>query len=127
MATAPPIADLAAADVPLAAGTDATRACSYNPWLALWWLITGKSADGAAWRAARHRMSREQALKCYTAGSAWLSFEETTRGCLVPGAHADFVVLGEDYFTVPEDRIPLIRSELTVVGGETVHTTGTVA
>jgi hypothetical protein len=71
-------------------------------------------------------MSREQALDCYTAGSAWLSFEETTRGQLTPGAYADFAVLSEDYFAIPEDRIPLIRSELTVVAGEVVHSTGVV-
>ncbi|MDT7725895.1 MAG: hypothetical protein QOI21_2471 [Actinomycetota bacterium] len=127
MTEAPRIADLIAADVPLAAGTDATRACSHNPWLALWWLVSGRSADGVPRRDARHRMSRERALACYTAGSAWLSFEETTRGRLVPGAHADFAVLSDDYFTVPEEQIPLIGSELTVVGGKTVHTTGAVA
>jgi predicted amidohydrolase YtcJ len=53
-------------------------------------------------------------------------FEETTRGQLTPGAYADFAVLSEDYFAIPEDRIPLIRSELTVVAGEVVHSTGVV-
>ncbi|MFD4563933.1 amidohydrolase [Streptomyces sp. NPDC058467] len=127
MAEAPRIADMIAAGIPLAAGTDATRASSHNPWLSLWWLITGNSADGVPRRAARHRMARGRALECYTAGSAWLSFEETSRGRLRPGAYADFAVLSEDYFAVPEDRIPWIRSELTVVGGEIAHTTGTVA
>jgi predicted amidohydrolase YtcJ len=127
MAETPRIADMIAAGIPLAAGTDATRASSHNPWLSLWWLITGNSADGVPRRAPRHRMARDRALECYTAGSAWLSFEETSRGRLRPGAYADFAVLSEDYFAVPEDRIPWIRSELTVVGGETVHTTGTVA
>jgi predicted amidohydrolase YtcJ len=127
MSETPRLADMIAAGIPLAAGTDATRASSHNPWLSLWWLIAGKSADGVVRRAARHRMSRERALECYTAGSAWLSFEENSRGRLLPGAHADFAVLSEDYFAVPADRIPWIRSELTVVGGEIVHTTGTVA
>jgi predicted amidohydrolase YtcJ len=127
MTDTPRIADMIAAGVPLAAGTDATRASSHNPWLALWWLVTGKSSDGVPRRAPRHRMSRQRALECYTAGSAWLSFEETSRGRLTPGAYADFAVLSEDYFAVPEDHIPLIRSELTVVGGEIAHSTGTVA
>lgn len=121
MTAAPPLGDMAAAGVPLAAGTDATRASSHNPWLSLWWLISGHSVDGVPRRDERHRMSRERALECYTAGSAWLTFEETDRGHLAPGAHADFAVLSEDYFTVPEERIPAIRSELTVVGGEVVH------
>ncbi|MGW3174963.1 amidohydrolase [Streptomyces sp. NPDC001153] len=127
MTATPPIADMIAAGIPLAAGTDATRASSHNPWLSLWWLITGNSADGIPRRAARHRMSRERALECYTTGSAWLSYEENTRGRLRPGTHADFAVLSEDCFAVPEDRIPGLYSELTVVGGEIVHTTGTLA
>jgi len=126
MRDAPRIEDMFAAGVPVAAGTDATRACSHNPWLALWWLVTGKSADGVQRRDPRHRMSREQALTCYTAGSAWLSFEERTRGSLLPGALADFAVLSEDYFAIPEERIPQLSAELTVVGGETVHATGAV-
>jgi predicted amidohydrolase YtcJ len=126
MSAVPPIAGLLDAGIPIAAGTDATRACSHNPWLSLWWLITGKSVDGVSRRDAHHRMSRERALTCYTTGSAWLSAEETSRGLLVPGAHADFAVLSEDYFTVPEDRIAGIRADLTVVGGEIVHTTGTL-
>lgn len=124
MADTPRVAEMIGAELPIAAGTDATRACSHNPWLSLWWLIAGKSADGVQRRDVRHRMSRERALECYTLGSAWLSFEETTRGTLAPGAHADFAVLDEDYFTVPEERIQRLRSELTVVGGEVVLTTG---
>ncbi|MET9357272.1 amidohydrolase [Streptomyces sp. NPDC006617] len=123
----PPIGDMIAAGIPLAGGTDATRASSHNPWLSLWWLITGNSADGVPRRAARHRLTRRHALQCYTAGSSWLSFEENSRGQLCPGAHADFAVLSEDYFAVPEERIPLIRSELTVIGGEVVHTSGALA
>lgn len=116
-----PLADLIAAGIPLAAGTDATRAGSHNPWLALRWLITGRSADGVQRRDVRHRMDRARALECYTAGSAWLGFEEHERGRLVPGARADFAVLDADYFTVPEERMAAIRAELTVVGGRVVH------
>ena len=127
MSRVPPLADLTAAGIPLAAGTDATRASSYSPWLSLWWLITGSSLDGMRRRAGQHLASREQALEWYTSGSAWLSFEEGDRGHLRPGARADLAVLSEDYFTVPEDRIPAIRSDLTVVGGRTVHSTGAIA
>ncbi|HEX4788437.1 MAG TPA: amidohydrolase [Actinospica sp.] len=124
MADTPRVAEMIAAGLPIAAGTDATRASSHNPWLSLWWLIAGKSADGVQRRDVRHRMSRERALECYTAGSAWLSFEESTRGTLAPGAYADFAVLSEDYFAVAEECIPRLRSELTVIGGDVVHTTG---
>jgi predicted amidohydrolase YtcJ len=123
----PPVADILAAGVPIAAGTDASRASSYSPWLSLWWLIAGTSLDGIRRRDPEHLLTRAQALASYTSGSAWLSFEEADRGHLRPGAHADLAVLSEDYFTVPEDRICAISSELTVVGGEIVHSSGAIS
>lgn len=127
LTSVPPVADLLAAGIPVAAGTDATRASSYSPWLSLWWLTGGTSLDGVRRRDCAHLATRAQALGWYTAGSAWLSFEEADRGHLRPGARADLAVLSEDYFTIPADRIPAIRSELTVVGGRAVHSSGTVA
>jgi predicted amidohydrolase YtcJ len=124
---APPIADLLRAGIPVAAGTDATRASSYSPWLSLWWLVTGYSLDGAPRRAAAHLLTRAQALRAYTTGSAWLSFEDNDRGHLRPGARADFAVLEQDYFAVPSEDIPSIAAALTVVGGATVHSSGTIA
>jgi predicted amidohydrolase YtcJ len=127
MTNAQPLHDLLALGVPVAAGTDATRACSYDPWLSLWWLVSGTSRDGVRRRRPANLASREQAMHFYTTGSAWLSFEESDRGHLRPGAHADLVVLSDDYFTVAEERIPEIGAELTVVGGNIVHSTGVVA
>jgi predicted amidohydrolase YtcJ len=124
---APPVADLLRAGIPVSAGTDATRASSYSPWLSLWWLVTGRSLDGAQRRAAEHLVTREQALHAYTTGSAWLSFEDDDRGHLHPGARADFAVLEQDYFTVPSEDIPSISAALTVVGGATVHSSGALA
>ncbi|MPY55882.1 amidohydrolase [Streptomyces spongiae] len=121
METVPPLGDLLEADLPLGAGTDATRASSYSPWLSLWWLVEGRSLDGSVQRAPRHRLSREQALHLYTRGSTWFSFEEPDRGHLHPGARADFAVLSDDYFSVAAQVIPSITSELTVVGGRVVH------
>jgi predicted amidohydrolase YtcJ len=77
-------------------------------------------------RDDEHLISRAQALRLYSAGSAWLSFEEADRGHLHPGARADLAVLNADYFGVAEELIPAIRSELTVVGGRCVHSTGEV-
>ncbi|GAA4661232.1 amidohydrolase [Amycolatopsis dongchuanensis] len=126
MAAVPPVADIFAEGIPVAAGTDASRASSYSPWLSLWWLVAGTSLDGVRRRSTRHLCNRERALNAYTAGSAWLSFEEADRGHLRPGARADFAVLSDDYFTVPVEQIPAISAELTVVGGKVVHSTGAV-
>jgi predicted amidohydrolase YtcJ len=127
MTRVPPVGDIIAAGIPVAASTDATRASSWSPWLALWWLTTGISLDRVRRRGPGQVATRAQALEWYTAGSAWLSFEEADRGHLRPGARADLAVLSEDYFTVPSGRIPTIGSELTMVGGRVVHSSGTLA
>lgn len=118
---APPLGDILAMGIPLGAGTDATVVTPHDPWLAIWWLVTGESFDGAPPRAPRHRLTIEQALVAYTRGSAWFSFEEEERGHLEPGAMADVAVLTADPFEVDPAELPSIRSELTLVGGRPVH------
>ncbi len=118
---APPLRRMLELGLPLGAGTDSTVANSINPWRSLWWFVTGKSLDDGPRRAEEHRLTRREALDLYTRGSTWFSFEEQSRGRLAPGYFADLAVLSDDYFGVPEDEIPSIRSELTVVGGQVVH------
>ena len=66
-------------------------------------------------------VTREQALRIYTMGSAWFSGDEKRVGSLEVGKLADLVVLSKDYLTVPEDDIPAIESLLTIVGGKAVY------
>jgi predicted amidohydrolase YtcJ len=72
-------------------------------------------------------MPRERALSAMTSGNADIVGEAAGRGTLAPGALADLAVLDRDYFTVAADEIPAVRSELTIVGGRIVHSTGTTA
>ncbi|HEX6448276.1 MAG TPA: amidohydrolase family protein [Trebonia sp.] len=123
----PPLGDIAASGMPFGAGTDATRASSWNPWRSLHWLVTGESCDGGSVRDARHRLSRSDALRACTHGNAWFSFEEETRGLLAPGCLADLAVLDRDYFSVDAAEIPAIRSELTLVGGSVTYSSGVLA
>ncbi|HEX6220393.1 MAG TPA: amidohydrolase [Acidimicrobiia bacterium] len=118
---APPVKTILALGIPVAAGTDGTVACAYNPWRCIAWLVTGESIDGAPPRVESERLTRDDALRLYTSAGAWFSFEEDTRGTLRPGAHADFAVLSADPLRVGEDEIADIESVLTVVGGERVH------
>src|SRR5579883_111742 len=126
-AKAPPIADMLAAGIPVGAGTDATRVASYNPFVALHWLVSGKTVGGATLRSAANRLSRREALRLFTAGSAWFSSDEGKKGAIVPGQLADLAVLSEDYFSIPEERIPSLESVLTLVGGEIVHAAAELA
>lgn len=113
--------------LPIGAGTDAHRVMSYNPFVALQWLLDGKTAGGASTRGAAEIPTRAEALRLYTLGSAWVSRDETRRGSLTPGKLADFAVLTEDYMTIPLDRISRLESVLTVVGGKVVYAAGPYA
>jgi predicted amidohydrolase YtcJ len=121
LSQAPPMRTMLDLGIPVAAGTDGTVACSYNPWRCIAWMVTGESFDGAPSRVARERLTRDEALRLYTSAGAWFSFEEDTRGTLRKGAHADLAVLSADPLTVTESEIAGIESVLTVVGGEVVH------
>ncbi len=123
----PPLGDIVELGIPFGGGTDGTRDSSYNPWHALWWFVTGQSADGGPRRADRHLLDRASALDAYTRGSAWFSFEDDRRGTIKPGAYADLAVLSADYFAVPEAAIPSLTSDLTIVSGRIVHAAGPFA
>jgi predicted amidohydrolase YtcJ len=120
-ASAPPIREILDAGIPVGAGTDATRVSSYNPWLSLAWMVTGKTVGGMQLASPRNRLSREEALRLYTVGSAWFSGEEDVKGRIAPGQFADFALLSADYLSVPEEQISTIESVLTVTGGDIVY------
>ncbi|MBC7789917.1 MAG: amidohydrolase, partial [Anaerolineae bacterium] len=120
-AHAPPLRALLDAGVPVGAGTDATRVSSYNPWLALYWMVSGKSVGGAQLLDERNRLTRDEALHLYTLGSAWFSNEEEVKGRIAVGQFADFALLSHDYFAVPLETVRAIESVLTVVNGRVVY------
>jgi hypothetical protein len=110
--------------VPVGAGTDATRVSSYNPFVALYWLVTGKTVGGTALYPEGNRFDRMEALRLYTVGSSWFSTEEGKKGSLVAGQLADLSVLSADYFSIPDEQIKHLESVLTVVGGRIVFAAG---
>jgi len=115
----PPVARMLDMGVPVGAGTDATRVASYNPWTALYWLVSGKTVGGM--QLAEAGLPRETALELWTAGSAWFSNEQGKKGRIKDGQLADLVVLSSDFFSVPEEDIKAIESVMTVVGGKIVY------
>ncbi|MCM2569201.1 amidohydrolase, partial [Janthinobacterium kumbetense] len=117
----PPVQRMLDAGVPVGGGTDATRVASYNPWTALYWLVSGRTVGGLALTDAAGRLSRDTALELWTAGSAWFSSEQGKKGRIREGMLADLSVLSADYFTVPEEAIKSIESVLTMVGGKVVY------
>jgi predicted amidohydrolase YtcJ len=123
-ADAPPIAAIRAMGIPLACGTDGNRATSYNPWIGVHWLLTGKTLGGSKLQGDKNLLDRTEALRLWTAGGAWISSEEGKKGTLETGKLADLVVLNGDYFSMPVDDVKDLESLLTIVGGKVVYAAG---
>ncbi|MDR1745540.1 MAG: amidohydrolase [Planctomycetota bacterium] len=120
----PPIRRMLAAGVPVGAGTDATRVSSYNPWVCLCWMVTGKTFAGMPLYGEDNLLDRAEALRLYTEGSAWFSNDAGGKGVIREGQLADFVAPSADYFRIPADDIKFLSSHLTVVGGKVVYAAG---
>jgi len=119
----PPIRRMLEIGVPVGAGTDATRVSSYNPYLSLYWLSTGKTIGGLNLCPEENRLDRAEALKLYTMGSSWFSTEDGKKGALAAGQLADLAVLSADYFSIPDEELKQLESVLTIVGGKIVYAT----
>ncbi len=119
----PPVKKMLAMEVPVGGGSDATRVSSYNPWVSMYWLTTGKTVGGLQ-IYENSRLDRLTALQLYTKGSAWFSQEQQKKGDIEVGMLADLTVLNNDYFTVEDESIKEIESELTIVGGKIVYADG---
>lgn len=117
----PPVKRMLEKGVKVSAGTDATRVASYNPWVSLSWMITGKTVGGLGLYPRDNLLDRETALRMWTEKVAWFSNEEGKRGRIEAGQFADFIVPSRDFFSVPEDEISFLTSDLTVVGGRIVY------
>ena len=117
----PPIKTAMNIGLHIGGGTDAHRVMSYDPMVSLQWMIDGRTVAGTPTRDADARPSREEALRLYTQGSAWFTFDDDKRGAFEAGRLADLAVLSKDVMTVPADEIGGIESSVTMVGGRIVH------
>jgi predicted amidohydrolase YtcJ len=120
----PPVNTGTKIGVPIGGGTDAHRVASYNPFTSLQWFLDGKTVAGVAIRGVEETPDRAAALRFYTLGSSWFSFDEKKRGSLEAGKLADLAVLSQDYMTVAVDQIHNTESFLTMVGGRIVYAAG---
>ncbi|CAH2601125.1 Amidohydrolase [Rhodovastum atsumiense] len=123
----PPIARMLAKGTRVSAGTDATRVASYNPWVSLAWMVTGRTVGGLRIYPAHNCIDRMTALRMWTENVTWFSNEEGRKGRIMAGQLADLIVPDRDYFACPEDEISFITSDLTMVGGRIVFGAGDFA
>jgi hypothetical protein len=111
----------------VSAGTDATRVASYNPWVSLSWLITGKTVGGMQLYPQRNCLDRETALRMWSEKVTWFSNEEGKKGRIEEGMLADLMVPDRDFFSCAESDLIDTTSLLTVVGGRVVWGAGDFA
>lgn len=123
----PPIRKMLDMGVPVGGGTDATRVASYNPWVSLYWLVTGRTVGGLQLYGDANRLNREEALRLWTQGSAYKSNEETVKGAISAGMYADMTVLSQDYMNISDEAIKDITSVMTIVDGKIVYASGDFA
>lgn len=123
----PPIARMLDKGVKVSAGTDATRVASYNPWVSLSWMVTGKTVGGLQIYPRRNCLDRETALRMWTENVTWFSNDEGKKGRIEKGQFADLIVPNKDFFACSEDEISFLTSDLTMVGGKIVYGGGDFA
>ncbi|HEX2011205.1 MAG TPA: amidohydrolase [Roseateles sp.] len=123
----PPVAKMLEKGLKVSAGTDATRVASYNPWVSLSWLITGKTVGGLQLYPQRSCLERETALRMWTENVTWFSNEVGQKGRIEEGRLADLMVPDRDFFACAESEIIDTTALLTVVGGKVVFAAGDFA
>ncbi len=109
-ATLQPFKSVLAAGVPVAIGSDGPLNPGLNLMLATTHPVNPKEA-----------LSREEAVRAYTWGSAFAQFAEQEKGSIAPGMLADVAILSQDIFTVPPEALPATVAVTTIVGGKVVH------
>jgi predicted amidohydrolase YtcJ len=116
----PPFRRIVDSGIRAGVGTDSTNVSALDPWLSLFYMTTGRNLAGTLTNAGQ-QISRLEALRLYTEGTAWFSFDDQRVGSFTEGKYADLAVLSHDYLTVPEPTIRKIESQLTLLGGRVVY------
>ncbi|MGD0134137.1 MAG: amidohydrolase family protein [Bryobacteraceae bacterium] len=119
----PPIRMIVDSGIHVGAGSDAAQISTLDPWLMIYYMVTGKNAAGVTINAGQ-TLTRTEALRLYTANNGWFLREEDRLGSIETGKLGDVVVLSDDFLDsakVPDEAIKRVKSVLTVVGGEVVY------
>ena len=116
----PPFRTLLESGIRMGAGTDGGVVGPLNPWLCIYYMVTGKDAGGEVIIPGQ-QIGRKDALRLYTAANAWFNFEENSLGSIEAGKLADLVVLDKPYLTIGDEEIREMKPLLTMVGGRVVH------
>ncbi len=118
----PPYRLILDSGVHMSAGSDGGP---FSPWVSIYHMTTGMTSYGDP-ILADQTITRMEALRAWTLGSAWDAHSEADLGSIEPGKLADIVVLSDDYMAVPDEALRGLKSVLTLIGGEVVYSDGSV-
>jgi predicted amidohydrolase YtcJ len=119
----PPLRTIVDSGIHVGAGSDSAQISTLDPWLMIYYMVTGKNSSGVLINPGQ-LLTRMEALRLYTAANGWFLQEEDKLGTIEPGKLGDVVVLSDDYFDaakVSDDAIKKLTSVLTVIDGKVVH------
>ncbi len=119
----PPVRMIVDSGIHVGAGSDSAQISTLDPWLMIYYMVTGKNAAGMLINPGQ-TLTRMEALRLYTANNGWFFREEDRLGSMEPGKLGDVVVLSDDFLDpakVPDEAIKRVKSVLTVVGGKVVY------
>jgi predicted amidohydrolase YtcJ len=119
----PPLRMILDSGIHVGAGSDSAQISTLDPWLMIYYMVTGKNSSGALVNAGQ-QITRMEALRLYTAENGWFFHEEDKIGSIEPGKFGDLVVLSADFLDprkVSDDGIRQLKSVLTIVDGRVVY------
>ncbi len=119
----PPMRMIVDSGIHVGAGSDAAQISTLDPWLMIYYMVTGKNAAGLLINPGQ-LLTRAEALRLYTASNGWFFREEDRLGSMEQGKLGDVVVLSDNYLDpakVPDEAIKRVKSVLTVLGGQVVY------
>jgi len=122
-ANGPPYRTILDSGIQVGAGSDSAQISTLNPWLMLYYMTTGRNSSGQLINAGQ-TLTRDEALRLYTAANGWFVKEEDKLGSIEEGKLGDVVVLSDDYFSVSDDALKKLGSVLTIVGGTITYDAG---
>jgi predicted amidohydrolase YtcJ len=92
-----------------------------DPRVGLYAAVTRKGLSGARVFGPDEAIPVQEAIRLYTAGTAFMTHDDAKKGTIEPGKFADLIVLDRDPLTVPAEQLLTMQVDMTFIGGKRVY------